>query len=50
MDAAMTCAIYTEEDAQVGYYAALINMPEDSYIPEEAALAIRGVALSGRAV
>lgn len=50
MDAAMTCAIYTEEDAQVGYYAALINMPEDSYIPEEAALVIRGVALSGRAV
>ena len=50
MDAAMTCAIYTEEDAQVGYYAALIDMPEDSYIPEEAALAIRGVALSGRAV
>lgn len=50
MEAAMTCAIYTEEDAQVGYYAALLGVPEDSYIPEEAALKIRGIALSGRAV
>ncbi len=50
MESAMTCAVYTEEDAQVGYYAALLKVPADSYIPEEAALKIRGIALSGRAV
>ena len=46
MDAAMTCAVYTEECAQVGYYAAGL----DDFIPEEAALAIRKAAKGGGAV
>lgn len=50
MDAAMTAAIYAEECAEVGYYAILANMPQDSYIPESAAMKIRQTALSGKAV
>ena len=50
MEAAMNCAVYVEEDAQVGYYAALLGVPASRYIPEEAAQKIRATALSGRAV
>jgi len=48
MDAAMECAIYTEECAQVAYYAELLKT--DNYIPEEAALKIRACAKGGNAV
>ena len=50
MEGAMTAAIYAEECAEVGYYATLANMPQDSYIPESAALKIRQTALSGKVV
>lgn len=48
MDDAMTCAVYTEECAQVGYYAVMANF--DDFIPEESALAIRASAKGGGAV
>ncbi|MFZ7133514.1 MAG: class II aldolase/adducin family protein [Eubacteriales bacterium] len=48
MDAAMTCAVYTEECAQVCYYAEAIG--NNDYIPEKAALTIRACAKGGNAV
>lgn len=48
MDKAMECAIYTEECAQVAYYAALLGTK--NYIPEKAAQAIHAVAKGGNAV
>lgn len=48
MEKAMECAIYTEECAQVAYYAELLRT--QNYIPEKAALMIHSVAKGGSAV
>lgn len=46
--AAMSCAIYTEECAEVAYYAHLAGFKDN--VPMETALTLRGIAKSGKAV
>lgn len=48
IDSAMTCAVYTEECAEIGYLALLAGY--DDFISEKSALFIRNVAKGGNAV
>ncbi|MCO8193280.1 MULTISPECIES: class II aldolase/adducin family protein [Anaerofustis] len=48
IDSAMTCAIYTEECAEISYLASIVGF--DDFISEEDALYIRNIAKGGNAV